>query len=141
MPLSAVVIHILVIERPSGVFVILSPAITPREPMGRTRVRHFDRVCATERPRERVRRCVRVCVRVRVCMYERECVCARMYAKCLVRGRPRLSRQRLLFCPFRPSTRTTYDIKNNRSPSSGAVNPPFIFFLPTAVYPAISVRR
>lgn len=75
MPLSAVVIHVLVIERPSGVFVILSPAITPREPMGRTRVRHFDRVCATERPRERVRRCVCVCVCVRMSVS----VCERVY--------------------------------------------------------------
>jgi len=75
VPLSAavIVIHISVIELASGVFVSLSPAITPREPVGRTRVRHFDRVCATERPRERVRvrRCVCVCVRVCACVWVR----------------------------------------------------------------------
>jgi len=73
VPLSAALIHISVIERASGVFVILSPAISPREPVGRTRVRHFDRVCATERPRERVR------VRVFVCVCACVCLCVSVY--------------------------------------------------------------
>lgn len=74
------------------------------------------RPCMSVREPERVSACVSMCVSVCVCkcyvvLCTCVCVSARLYAKCLVRGRPRLSRQRLLFCPFCPSTRSIILIK------------------------------
>jgi len=58
LPLSAAVIHISMIERPSGVFVILSPPSLPENQWG-ARAFNTSTVCAQPRDRESV--CVEVC--------------------------------------------------------------------------------